>query len=89
MKFKAHQNDQAIKQQQSQADDDDKSKSDDMGQGLQAMGDEISQAIKEVAGLFMQASEKNSQAIVKAVTAPKRVVYHPETGRPMGAESVQ
>jgi hypothetical protein len=89
MKFKAHQNDQAIKQQQSQADDDDKSKSDDMGQGLQAMGDEISNAIKEVAQLFVQSSEKNSQAIVKAVTAPKRVVYHPETGRPMGAESVQ
>ena len=62
---------------------------DKMATAVETVGKEFADSLKQLGQMLMDHTAQHSQAVVKAVTAPRRVVYDPKTGRPMGAETIQ
>lgn len=88
LRMKQHQADQAATQQKDAAAQQDVAQGADASKLMMSAADEIANAMKEVAQAIVQSGEQNTQAIVAAVSKPKRIVHDPQTGRPIGAETV-
>lgn len=56
---------------------------------MTAAAEEIANAMKEIGTALLESSQKNTEAIVAAVSKPKKnkLVFDPESGRPIGSES--
>jgi hypothetical protein len=85
-KLKKHETDLALQREKSAAD---LSVADKKKEGDSSMGNQMAAALKELGAHLAKYSEDQAQKLAAALNKPKRLIFDPKTGRPVGAETMQ